>query len=81
MPEITNDPLAYGRFLLTLGIDPSELALDPILKGYDDFVASLVKAGYEINKDLFLASTGDCRWHPQVALQVATGESMLQPLK
>ncbi len=55
VPEITNDATAYGLFLLRLGIDPSLLVLDPILKGYDDFIASLQKAGYIKDRDLFLA--------------------------
>ncbi len=53
-PGVVNDG-NYIDFLLKLGIHPQYLVKDPILKSYDDIVKTLVAAGYEEGRDLFVA--------------------------
>lgn len=45
----------YLHFLTTLGIHPDGLVEDPIGKGYDDMIATLQVAGYELGLNLFVA--------------------------
>ncbi|MBI5759845.1 MAG: hypothetical protein HZA46_15105, partial [Planctomycetales bacterium] len=55
VPGVTGDDGNYRQFLITQGLPPTQLQLDPLIHAYEDIVITLERAGYVQGKDLFLA--------------------------
>jgi uncharacterized repeat protein (TIGR01451 family) len=56
-------PNNFNRWVDNRGLNPDELVIDPILRSYDDLIATLENAGYRRGEDLFVA-TYDWRLAP-----------------
>jgi hypothetical protein len=56
VPGNTGDDDLYRDWLLRVGIEPSGLQIDPLIKVYSDQIKSLQRAGYKLGEDLFVAS-------------------------
>src|SRR5262249_34695666 len=65
---------ATTKWFNTVGLQPSELQIDPFLRAYDDLVKSLNNAGYVQGQSLFLAPWD---WRLPVALEDATIDGTL----
>lgn len=71
IPGVLGDEGNYRKWLLNVGIDPTELQIDPLIHVYDDLIQSLENAGYEKGRDLFVAPYD---WRLNLA-PITTGET------
>jgi uncharacterized repeat protein (TIGR01451 family) len=44
----------YKEWTFNRGLNPTKLVMDPLLRSYDDLVATLVSFGYTVGEDLFV---------------------------